>query len=464
MPHSPLRFHAGLFLGIALMTACDQRPQLPVELLGLRAPVLILLLDTLRADHTGLGGGRRPTPFLDGLARESIVFERAYANASWTRPSVATLFTSRLPSSHGCVNRDGLLVQEVVTLAEVLRDAGYATRGVIANGNVISELGFGQGFESYEHVAARPYADAERMLPAVTAALDVLHAGGPPGFLYLHYADPHDPYHRQTEFDFARDLPGDFDGSRQAIDGFRHAKTKPGPEEQARVDALYDGEVAWLDARLAELFADLDRRGVLQRAWVVVTSDHGEGLWDHGIPGHGPQVYEEQIHVPLIVRPPGGLATGPLLVSQPIGLLDVAPTLLEFVGVAVPDSFEGRSWAGALAGLGDLPARPVIIDEKIDHFDLAAIIDEHDKLVVDHTRKLELLFDLTSNPGESARSAVDMSKQHDARGAALRRLLDEALSEAAARTPAGTTGAEALLPAAVRRQLVELGYAGEEDK
>lgn len=451
-----------LALGIVLTVGCAPQPHLPQELVGSRAPILILLLDTLRADHTGLGGGERATPFLDALARESIVFDRAYANASWTRPSVATLFTARLPTSHGCVNREGLLVQEVVTLAEVLLDAGYATRGVIANGNVIAELGFDQGFQSYEHVAARPYADAERMLPAVKAQLDVLDPGGPPGFLYLHYADPHDPYHRRTEFDFAHGLAGDFDGSRKAIDAFRHARTQPSKEDQARVNALYDGEIAWLDARLSELFDELNRRGILDRAWVVVTSDHGEGLWNHGIPGHGPQVYEEQVHVPLIVRPPGGLAQGSLRVSEPIGQLDVAPTLLELVGVPVPESFEGRSWAAALAGRGELPVRPVIIDEKVDHFDLAAIINGHEKLIVDHTRKLELLFDLSSNPGESRRWAIDMTAHPDARGTALRRLLDEALSEAATRTPDGATGAEALLPAAVRRQLVELGYAGED--
>ena len=442
---------------------CGPQPQrLPDELLGQRAPVLMVLIDTLRADHTGVGGGLRATPFLDDLAAESIVFERAYANASWTRPSVATLFTSRLPTSHGCVNRDGRLVDELVTLAEVLQGNGYATEGVISNGNVVPNLGFGQGFDTYEHVGGRPYATAEQMLPAVREALDVMNDESAPGFVYLHYVDPHDPYHRQPEFDFAADLPGTFDGSREAIDVYRHSSTKPDSTELARVHGLYDGEIAWIDARLSELFAELERTGVLDRAWVIVTSDHGEGLWQHGIPGHGQHVYEEQVHVPLIFRPPGGLVGGALAVTEPMGLLDVAPTLLEFLGVAAPPGFEGRSWAGGLAGRGELPARPVIIDEKVDAFDMAAIIDGDEKLVVDHTRHLNLLFDLADNPGEIMSEALNLNVHRDARGTELRRQLDEALLDAGQRTPMDTGGGDAMLPSSVRQQLVELGYAGED--
>lgn len=442
---------------------CGPQPQrLPDGLLGQRVPVLMVLIDTLRADHTGVGGGPRDTPFLDDLAAESIVFERAYANASWTRPSVATLFTSRLPTSHGCVNRDGRMVDELVTLAEVLQDNGYATEGVISNGNVVPDLGFGQGFDVYAHVGGRPYANAEQMLPAVREALDVLNGEGAPGFVYLHFVDPHDPYHRQPEFDFAADLPGTFDGSREAIDVYRHSSTKPDATELARVHGLYDGEIAWIDARLSELFAELESTGVLERAWVIVTSDHGEGLWQHGIPGHGQHVYEEQVRVPLIFRPPGGLLEGALTVSEPVGMLDVGPTLLDFLGLPIPDDFEGRSWAGPLAGRGEFPGRPVIIDEKMDAFDMAAIVDGDAKLVVDHTRHLNLLFDLADNPGETMSEALNLNVHRDARGTELRRQLDDALIDAAQRTPAGTGGGDALLPSSVRQQLVELGYAGED--
>ncbi|MFT7464235.1 MAG: arylsulfatase A-like enzyme, partial [Pseudohongiellaceae bacterium] len=443
--------------------ACGPGPvTLPATAVGARAPVVVLLLDTLRADHTGLGGGARPTPFLDGLAQESVVFERAYANASWTRPSVATLFTSRLPSSHGCVGRDGRLVDELVTLAEALQGDGYATRGVICNGNVVPDLGFGQGFDSYDHIPGRPYANAEVMGPAVLAALDVFETPERPGFLYIHYVDPHDPYHRQPDFDFAESLPGTFDGSRAAIDVYRKSSTKPDAAELARVHGLYDGEIAWLDARLAEVFTELDRRGILDQAWVVVTSDHGEGLWDHGVPGHGAHVYEEQIHVPLIIRPPGGLDAGPLRVSEAMGLLDLAPTLLDLVGVAIPPSFEGRSWAASLAGEGAAPERPVVIDERVDHFDMAAIIDGREKLIVDHTRQLELLFDLEDNPAEIMGQAVNLRVHRNRRGTELRRQLDEALSAAARSSPADSGGGEERLSAEVRRQLIELGYTGED--
>ena len=428
---------------------------------GAPAPVVILLIDTLRADHVGFHGDERgTTPFLDALSAESFVFDRAYANASWTRPSVASLFTSRIPRAHGCENRDGVLAGELVTLAEAFKMAGWPTQGVIANGNVTGKLGFAQGFDDYVFIKDRPnpYADADQMVEPVEFALDTIGEESP-YFLYLHYVDPHDPYHPREGHDFMPGYEGDMDGSQEALKPFQ--SVRPDDETYDRVLALYNGEIAWLDARLRQLFAVLEERGVLDDAWLVVTSDHGEGLWDHRVRAHGQEVYEEQIRVPLFIRPPGGL-DAEVSVDRNIALMDLAPTLLELVGVPRPRTFDGASWAPFLAGDEPAPELPVIVDEIMDHFELAAIIEGDDKLIVDFKKDVQLLYDLESNPREQRSEAFDPRLNPTPEGQRLQRILVETWRDAKARAPVVSgPNADDLMTDEERQMLAEIGYGGE---
>jgi arylsulfatase A-like enzyme len=400
------------------------------------APVIVVLIDTLRADHTTVYGHHRDTtPFLNQLATESVVFGRAYAPASWTRASVASLFTGRIPEAHGCEDRDGQLAPSLVTLAEVMSDAGYATRGVIANGNVVEKYGFSQGFETYRFVKdfpAHPYADATKMEAPVAEALAELDGEPRPFFLYLHYVDPHDPYVARPETDFSPDYKGPMDGTREALKPF--SNKKPPPAEKQRALDLYDGEILWFDHRLRELFADFEVRGWLDTAWIAITSDHGEGLWSHRVHGHGQEVYEEQIHVPLLLRPPGGLKPH-IWIEDPISLIDVAPTLVDLVGIAPPAEFDGLSWAGYLQGSDTSPTRPVVIDEVLDHFHWGAVIDGKDKLIVDFKKQKRYLFDLEANPSETE-SLIASSR----RAQELQRIFDEEMKAAEARRPLDVHG------------------------
>jgi len=432
--------------------------------------LVLLVLDTLRADHMSLYGyeRRRTTPFLEELGAEAWVFERAYVPASWTRASTASLLTSRLPESHGAEDRFGRVADEVTMLGEILQSHGYETKAVVANGNVIGKWGFAQGYDEFRFVKdfpRRPYADAEVMDPVVREVAATL--GDEPFFLYLHYVDPHDPYYVHEGFDFTDpDYSGPIEASeRKSLDAF-NAK-RPDDADVEHVLALYDGEIAWLDDYLRGLFAHLAETGVLEDAWVAITSDHGEGLWRHRTRAHGGEVYEEQLRVPLIVRPPGGLASG-RRVEAPISLIDVAPTLFELMGLALHEDFEGRSWAPFLLGRGDAPVRPIIVDEQLDAFDMSAIIDGDRKLIFDLTRGRAELYDLEDDPHEQDGEVVRIGGPLPAPARVLQRVLQRALVEAKALRPAegtgqgdGPEGDEPMDPE-LRAILEGMGYLGGE--
>ena len=436
----------GSLLGCVIATGCRSGGAEPVAAepkpgVG----VLVVLIDTLRADHTSLVRhrlGRTTTPFLDQLASEAYVFSRAYSAASWTRPSVASLLTSRLPSSHGCEDRAGRLAPEVLTLAEAFQAQGFDTHGVITNGQVLSLYGFEQGFDRYEHFSDSPrnaYVNARKLTEPVLAAVDDLDTD--PFFLYLHYVDPHDPFLEHPETDFDPGYAGCMDGSREALDPLRWDAPQD-PADKQRVLDLYDGEILWMDRQLERLFGKLEQRGLLERTWVVVTSDHGEGLWDHRIQSHGQELFEEQVRVPLLVRPPGGLAQR-VDITDPISSIDVAPTLLDLMGLPVPLDFEGQSWAAALRNDGPAPVRPVILDEKLNDVHMAAVVDGDRKLILELVKPEEgfspiqraavrsaRLYDLESDPHENPYTAVDLTVQWPAGAAAMHRTLVQALSAA----------------------------------
>jgi arylsulfatase A-like enzyme len=451
---------------LALLAACGPSAtparETLAEVAGWPAPILFVLVDTLRADHTSLHGYERDTtPFLSELAESSIVFDRAQATSSWTRPSVASLFTARLPEAHGCEDRQGFLSESLTLLPEALHAVGYETRGVISNGQISDVWGFDQGWDDYRFVKRRPlleYTDAGLLELFVTQAIDLL--APPPFFLYLHYVDPHSPYVLHPEHEWDPEYDGTFNGEMATLEPFRHRT--PSPANRQRIVDLYDGEVAYLDRHMRRLFDDLDTRGLLDKCWVVITSDHGEGLWDHGEMGHAGEVFQEQLHVPLLIRPPGGLET-PMRVPERFSLIDLAPTLVQLVGVKPPAEWDGLSWASHLAGNAPPPVRPVITDEEVDGKRLAVIVDGPWKLVVDLESGERTFYDLDRNPDELDSLAIDPLETPHAEAERLERELSLTLSGAARRRPP-----DAVLPADqpfqlppdVAAQMEALGYVG----
>lgn len=363
-----------------------------------RPNVLLITLDTVRADHLSMEGYDRPTaPILAGLARAGFRFERAYSPMPATGPAHSTLMTGRFPRDHGVLRNGVPLPASAETLAERLRDAGYRTAAVVSGYPLVARFGLDQGFSAYEddfpaetasiprgrwegQAMAGAYdrrgdATAERAL----AQLRTLAEARRPFFLFVHFFDAHHPYAPPRPYAdaFASERPDEVDD--------------------------YDGEIAFADAQIGRLLDALRAAGALERTLVVVTSDHGEGLGDHGVARHGSVVYDEALRVPLLFSWPGRLAHGTSAAG--VSLADVAPTVLELAGLEARAARgdDGLSLAPLLRGAGGFPARrlPLEAEHSLRRTQRAAT-DGRLKLVENPagTSPRRALFDLAVDPHE----------------------------------------------------------------
>ncbi len=331
--------------------------------------VVIVLVDALRADWLGSYGSQRGlTPELDRLAQRSFVFENAWATSSWTRASIGSLFTSRYPSSHTALTRDDALPDRNITLAEALETSGrFWSFGVTTNPNAGNAVGFDQGFDHFgrpDPGTARGYAhDAIRLIPAeaVTAYALELFDQQPDGdtqvFGFVHFIDPHDPYLPHPELTGDPERTEGIDGSRQALDDLRKLGRDGATSDTiARLKRLYDGEVRYTDQWIGELIRGFETRGVFDDMLLIVTADHGESFFEHGKRGHGQSLYEIQLRVPLMIKLPGMRPGDGTRISQPVSLVDVAPTVLHAYGIPRPDGFQGSSLGPLMFGEDRGPA------------------------------------------------------------------------------------------------------------
>ena len=355
----------GLLLAVGC--AADPHPAPP-------AGVIVVSMDTLRADRVGAWGHPGGlTPNLDRLARESVRFSQAYAQANETVLSHASLFTSRYASEVAPFSEMGL-AQGTPTLAGRLHGAGWQTAAVVAGGHLSRAFGLDAGFDHYDDTA-----DWGSLTDTTPRALQWLDARDPsrPFFLFLHGYDTHDRYLKPTPFGYSRadaayvglgrDLgrtPGAVsrvaDGvssggsdrlevwsvDRVRLDRGAGLASVPGtqplsPADLSHLAALYDGSVAWADAAVGLWLGELEARDLLDDVWLVVLSDHGHELGEHGAFHHRLSLSDTTLHVPLLVRPPGGLAE-PVVVDGLVDLLDVAPTLLALAGVPADPQARGR--------------------------------------------------------------------------------------------------------------------------
>ncbi len=303
--------------------------------------LLFLVVDTLRADRLGCYGGPAGiSPRIDELAESCTRFEQAIPQSSWTLPSVASYLCSRYPPEIGVEwGRNYSIPPEVNPPTRDLAEAGYATGCVFANGILDIGWGFDRGFDSFTLGPALDLT-AELVTDAGIAWLE--DHGQQPFFLYLHYIDPHDGYEPP-----ARDNP--FVNPEEGVDErriddlFMGREELDGPEELALIRRLYDGEVFHADREIGRLLDWMESRGLLDETVVVFTADHGEELHDHGGWRHGLNLYHESARVPLLIRPPAGLSRSATVVTRPVELVDLFPTLLDFAGVSPTAELRGRS-------------------------------------------------------------------------------------------------------------------------
>lgn len=428
-----------LFLALAVVLFCpscrEEGPAvlLPIELepesLGTAPPrwprprvVVLIVVDTLRADALGVYG-RDPswTPFLDELASRSFVFDRAIATSSWTRPSVASLLTSRYPSALGIAGRDGALAEAYLTLPEILGASEEWERfGLYTNGNTSPELGFAQGFDVYRvPEKKRGYPGEREMYVAegvTAAALARAKAFAERGggnrslFLFLHYSDPHDPYLPHPELVREGDSVGRFDGSRadlRLLDA-EHGAGRATPADLRAIMRLYEGEVRYVDQSIGELVQGLADLGLFRATLLILVSDHGEGLWDHGGRNHGIDLYEEQIRTPLILHYPGMDERSAGRIAWPVSGIDVAPTVLGALGIPAPPDFQGRDLEPLTRGVAGPEAFRFVFSElSLDGREMSSLREGDIKLVRDHEKEALLgplaraeLYDLRADEAE----------------------------------------------------------------
>ncbi|MBL8862771.1 MAG: sulfatase [Planctomycetes bacterium] len=327
--------------------------------------MLLVAIDTLRADALGHAGGRAGvSPRLDALAAESVRFQAAFAHAPWTLPSFASLFTSLPPEAHGAGGDVSggwrALEPRFTTLAERFQDAGYATHAIVNVDFLTAPFGTAQGFDTVDAQVAPDNHGVRRAGPTTDAALAWLDArGAQPSFLFVHYFDPHAEYdpppawRARFALDADRDSTAFRFGSREHVVRHRLGRMPLDAPTLARARALYDGEVAYVDHEVGRLLDGLHERGLDARTIVILTSDHGEEFGEHGSWEHGHTHFDELLHVPLLVRAPG---LAPRAVDAPVGLVDLGPTLCTLAGLSVPATFGGRDLAPALRAQGPLPA------------------------------------------------------------------------------------------------------------
>lgn len=435
--------------------------------------VLFIVVDTLRADRLGLYGHDRPTsPSIDALGARGMVVDRAYAPSSWTLPSVASYLTNLQPPEHGVLDWTSRLPDTVPYLPEALRDAGYTTVGIVGNANVNADMGFGRGFDLFLEARTEPKA-AKTGLPLYPSAQDLTELAmdalgrlkGGRWFLYVHYMDPHAPYLLPPGADDPFADP-DYDGflvteldAVRPVMGPRYMRAYPyfwskyqeGERDQERIRALYDAKIAYVDRWIGTLLNALDDLDPNQETLIVFTSDHGEGLFEHGIREHEDEPYEHQIRVPLVLAG-AGLPRG-ARVDGPAEIVDLPRVVAGRAGQG--ERFETVAQTNdvlpALVGGESPPPNPSVLSHvRIADRDLVAwALQQGDrKLMV--AGEASQVFDLAEDPDER----VDLTGRTPETEKALAATLAERMN-ALAPAAAGPGGAvdEALL-----EQLRALGY------
>jgi arylsulfatase A-like enzyme len=460
----------------------------PPSMAERRPNLLVVLVDTLRADHLGTYGYERPTsPAIDAFARESVQFDHAYSQSTWTKPATASLMTGRYPRQHQAYLQKTTLPESELLLPEALRAVGYRTGIFSGNPWVTREWGFDQGVDHFVSIyderfarstlfmrslkrldklvddKARVYNRVKLLVqgefsttardPVVTDAFLAWAAGSEqPFYAHLHLMSPHHPYDPPPPFD--RFVP---DPTHPPVT-YYPKKSYFFFEEGEAIDAAawadmiarYDGDILFADSVFGSLLERLRERGVLDDTVVVLVSDHGEEFYDHRNWGHGQSVYDELTRVPLVIRYPARFPAG-RRIETPVMTIDVMPTLLELAGAPPLEAIAGRSLLPLVDG-APRPDHPAYSELLYRYGEARGLVDGSAKMI--HMRKDQQTraerYDLGADPAEQHR--LDAT---DATGAPLLEKLDAITAWGNANRSAAVEGE---MDPDMKKRLKALGY------
>jgi arylsulfatase A-like enzyme len=388
------------FMMIVFLTGCgvehDPRPN-----------IIIISIDTMRADHLGCYGyDRNTSPTIDSLAAAGIRYSRCQAQAPHTLPAHSTIWTGLSVASHGAGTRNNItyaLDPALPNIATVLGDAGYITLGMVNVAILSNDNGFATGFDYYswnENGAGRAGETVDEYLKWIDE-----NAGNPkPVFCFMHLFDVHSPYDPPSPFDSLFSPGGD-----EGIVGWRHdslTNVVLNPEDRDHLVDMYDGEIAWVDSQLSRLFSELRARGLDDNTLIVITADHGEEFLEHGGWGHSHALWQEILHVPLIICGPG-IQAG-LVDTLTAGQFDILPTICGYLSIASPPNLDGVNLLDSVPRSADrsIPSSRVGMDKVFQwgvegEEGLVSVLTGNTKAIMDFVSgQPESMYDLLSDPGE----------------------------------------------------------------
>jgi len=472
---------AGTFVPLAGATGQTSSAN-PLRVPGGRNMVLYTV-DTLRADALAYDDPQTSiTPNIARLAAAGTRFDNAQAQSPWTLPSFCSLMTSIHPGGQGVTSAKNRLDSARRTLAEELQGAGYLTKAVVCNAWLTDTYGLDQGFRSYQHVwqegdssywlkmiwvrLVRRFnrdflkpPDTNDSAEMVDRAIRFLEENTDSTFfLWVHVIDPHDPYAPLGRYrklagkGYQGRLPARMSGNVNLLRRGQPLET----EDRHHLRSLYDLEVRYADEQFGRLMDSLEELGLMSNTLVAFTSDHGEEFWDHGNVGHGHTLYDELTRVPLIIKPPGDTPPAVRRVETQVRLIDLAPTLLQILGLPPMAEGQGVSLLPLMEGTAE-EDRPSFSEALIYYGEKKSVDDGRYRLIVSPNSNSEELYDLAADPG----ARHDLAREHPDIVLRLKETLRDHLREQQEFQESLETsgdGGDAVLDNRMKSRLRSLGY------
>jgi arylsulfatase A-like enzyme len=386
--------------------------------------IVLITIDTLRADHLSCYGyERRTTPNIDKIAEKGIIFKNAIAPSSWTAPAMVSLFTSVYPINHGVIHgsvtnkkvyHQEVFSDDLTTLTEILNEHGYTTFGVASNLHLNGKFGFARGFDYFECL---PFLPARVVNKTVYAWKEKIKQSDK-FFLWVHYSDPHWPYIPRKPWvkEYFSEDHGNGQNWLTKLPKY-HSQTasylKKHPESLPALEALYDSEINYVDAFLGALFRTLKLE---KNSLIIITSDHGEEFLEHGQMGHTNNLHQESIHIPLIVKFPH--SSKQEIVNEQRNLVDIMPTVLSFLDFKPAEQISGKSFWGNRISLFGIKkglikkGRRHYNFSELDKFSIQkTLLTPKWKYIYNYRNKKEQLYHMKSDPLELNNLANKKIKQ-----------------------------------------------------